>query len=61
VIAVIAFVIVSIALLGLLAVVVGVIDATQAFTRRQTASERRDRWEAGQLSSRPTDEYPINR
>lgn len=57
----IAFVIVSIALLGLLAVVVGVIDATRSSTLRMTASDRRDRWEAGQRSSRPTDEHPISR
>ena len=45
---IIAFIAGGLALIALIAVVVGIVDARQAPNRRQVAAERRDRWEARQ-------------
>jgi hypothetical protein len=57
VVAVITFILASVALIAVLAIVVGIADAAQRPAARRRAAERRERWEARQLTYHgPADE-----
>lgn len=56
----IAMVVVGVGLLVVMAIVVGIVDATQTPARRHIAAQRRRDWEARQLEFHGVDPYPVD-